>query len=68
MKIKMLEELELAPSGLYPPFRKGEIYDAVPASNQPDYERDGLYFVLPRDGVGCELLVSVKTDPVYLLP
>ena len=68
MKAKMLDELVLAPRGLYPPFKKGEFYEAVPATNQPNYEAEGLYFLLPHNDVGCELLVSAKTDPIYLLP
>lgn len=50
MKVKMLRTMKLL--GTYPvwTFHKGRIYNAEPATNQPNWKNLGLYFVSKKNG------------------
>ena len=37
---------------------KDKIYKATIATNQPDFEKDGLIFVLPNEDLRIELLLN----------
>jgi hypothetical protein len=39
-------------------FYKGKTYEAIQATNQPDYEKKGLFFLTAKDN-RCEALVSI---------
>jgi len=59
MKIKMLQTVKVY--GTDAVYYKGRVYEAVEAYNQPNYKRNGLYFVTAKDG-RCEALVTKGKD------
>lgn len=56
--VKMLKDVQHA-GGTYPSLKSGQIYKAVPATNQPNWKEKQLYFVYP-DTQGPELLLSAQ--------
>ncbi len=60
MKVTMIQTAKLLGTSIV--LKKGETYEAVPATNQPDYEALKLYFVMVPggdDSVLCKLNVDM---------
>ena len=55
MKIQPKENYSMSGYGR---LDKTKTYDAVHATNQPNWKENGLVFVLPNDGMRIELLLK----------
>ena len=62
----MLKEVRLAGADLV--LRRNHIYCCWPATNQPDYEERGLYFIGRKQPEGPSLLLSVHDGEFYIYP